>query len=536
MAKNLGFEVRKEEIGGETQIKIEFTDATLISIVQNYTDIDEIYNEPPIVRAEILFSRLDQLKRAQRRGGGNKEVKSLIEFLTTENKAIVDQVNNLLQKGVATFITLPYILTTGAEVITNVGGEQQGGRIVRTEFRSSFMGTFFTITYEYVTSGGRHLMLSQGQAVIPAFDGVREIAKLPIRPITDEQKVELAKRGEIFRNVAVGAHYQSYQGHQGIKSFWDWDLLRADGRIMVDVGSYYQFDDSERRPDYYDDDEAQPIHECSDDMLWLTDAFLRGFSFMTKRWGRFSVANMSNINFRKEAYDQLVLEPSKKTLIRSLVQNASKGFGDIIDSKGGGCIFLLHGTPGVGKTLTAEAIAELLERPLYSVSVGELGVTPEQLEKNLRQILDVAQVWNAVILIDEADIFLEKRTEGDILRNAMVGIFLRLLEYHQGVMFLTTNRVRDFDEAFHSRISVALKYEPLTPEARRKIWTNLLEAAGIKDVSAEHLSVFRLNGRQIKNTIRLAQALAFEENVPVTFGHIERTLEVTLQFERDLKN
>jgi SpoVK/Ycf46/Vps4 family AAA+-type ATPase len=55
------------------------------------------------------------------------------------------------------------------------------------------------------------------------------------------------------------------------------------------------------------------------------------------------------------------------------------------------------------------------------------------------------------MLIDEADIFLEKRSTEDIERNAVVGTFLRLLEYYDGVLFLTTNRVHNFDEAFYSR-------------------------------------------------------------------------------------
>jgi len=51
----------------------------------------------------------------------------------------------------------------------------------------------------------------------------------------------------------------------------------------------------------------------------------------------------------------------------------------------------------------------------------------------------------------------------------MVGIFLRLLEYHQGVLFLTTNRVKSFDSAFHSRISVALKYPDLDVAQRQQV-------------------------------------------------------------------
>lgn len=77
---------------------------------------------------------------------------------------------------------------------------------------------------------------------------------------------------------------------------------------------------------------------------------------------------------------------------------------------------MLHGPPGTGKTLTAEGIAELLKRPLYMVSTGELGTRSDQLEVELNKILDVAHSWGAVLLLDEADVFLGmaqrlKRTE-----------------------------------------------------------------------------------------------------------------------------
>ena len=68
--------------------------------------------------------------------------------------------------------------------------------------------------------------------------------------------------------------------------------------------------------------------------------------------------------------------------------------------------------------------------------------------------LQLATSWNAVLLIDEADVFLEKRGTADLMRNSLVATFLRLLEYHSGMLFLTTNRVKAFDEAFLSRVSV----------------------------------------------------------------------------------
>lgn len=102
---------------------------------------------------------------------------------------------------------------------------------------------------------------------------------------------------------------------------------------------------------------------------------------------------------------------------------------------------MLHGPPGTGKTLTAEGISEFLKCPLYMVSAGELGTDSRYLELELQKILDICHAWGAILLLDEADVFLEKRNMHDLHRNALVSIFLRQLEYFQGILFLTTNRV-----------------------------------------------------------------------------------------------
>jgi AAA+ superfamily predicted ATPase len=116
---------------------------------------------------------------------------------------------------------------------------------------------------------------------------------------------------------------------------------------------------------------------------------------------------------------------------------------------------VLHGPPGTGKTLTAEGISELLKCPLYMASAGELGTDSRFLESELQKILDICHAWGAILLLDEADVFLEKRNMHDIHRNALVSIFLRQLEYFQGILFLTTNRVE-----------VSLK-QPMTEKAKR---------------------------------------------------------------------
>lgn len=90
--------------------------------------------------------------------------------------------------------------------------------------------------------------------------------------------------------------------------------------------------------------------------------------------------------------------------------------------------------------MTAEAVAEYTKRPLFIVTSGELGSQPGEMEAELQRVLDLAKTFRAVLLLDEADVFLEQRTCHDLVRNALVSIFLRQLEYYQGILFLTTNR------------------------------------------------------------------------------------------------
>jgi AAA+ superfamily predicted ATPase len=197
---------------------------------------------------------------------------------------------------------------------------------------------------------------------------------------------------------------------------------------------------------------------------------LVGFSFTAKAWGHVLVDGLSTIEFQDQAFDHLVLKQERKELIRAVVRHGTAVQApDIISGKQGGKIFLLHGPPGVGKTLTAEAIADVLHRPLYYVTMGELGVTPGDLERRPSDVVELCAEWEASAVLDEADVFLETRGNSDLIRNAMVCVVLRILEYHPGMLFLTTNRIRTIDLAFESRIAVALRYEALDRDAWAQI-------------------------------------------------------------------
>jgi hypothetical protein len=63
------------------------------------------------------------------------------------------------------------------------------------------------------------------------------------------------------------------------------------------------------------------------------------------------------------------------------------------------------------------------------------------------RIFQIASRWKALLLFDEADVFVTKRSPHSLQRNRLVAIFLRKLEYFEGIQFLTTNQVNDFDAA-----------------------------------------------------------------------------------------
>ena len=189
------------------------------------------------------------------------------------------------------------------------------------------------------------------------------------------------------------------------------------------------------------------------------------------------VQNLRRPEFQENLIKDLVLDENTKSMIKALSQRYTQlreseetYSADFIASKGEGQIFLLHGKPGVGKTTTAECVAELTRRPLLSLTCGDLGIEPLKVEGSLMSWLTLATSWEAILLLDEADVYLESRISQDLQRNTLVSIFLRALEYYQGILFLTTNRVGTFDDAFVSRIHVVIHYPDFDHKQRGQIW------------------------------------------------------------------
>ncbi|OTB15342.1 hypothetical protein K445DRAFT_22832 [Daldinia sp. EC12] len=277
-----------------------------------------------------------------------------------------------------------------------------------------------------------------------------------------------------------------------------------------------------------------------DELITMT---YRVFAFIlrTRKWAQLDITHLrheddQNRGNIKTAFEHLVLPDGHKDMVQALVtqhfedkEAAAKGNerSDLVRGKGKGLVILLHGAPGVGKTTTAEGIAEHFEKPLLQITCGDLGITPIDVQAELERNFSLASRWGCILLLDEADVFLAQRERKDLIRNALVAIFLRILEYYTGILFLTTNRVGDFDEAFASRIHMSLHYPALDESKTKRVFElNLglirerfkrqglsftVDDGAIIEFAKTHYVTHkqsRWNGRQIRNACETALALS----------------------------
>ncbi|KAL8823068.1 MAG: hypothetical protein Q9191_006210 [Dirinaria sp. TL-2023a] len=287
--------------------------------------------------------------------------------------------------------------------------------------------------------------------------------------------------------------------------------------------------------------------ELTDSMMILLPQKVYGFVLRSRRWHFLNIDNIRPLERNSDGFESLILPPGVARLVESLVkthepQSVSASTGgsdgeeehhvDLVRGKGKGLVILLHGAPGVGKTSTAECVADYTHRPLFPITCGDIGETSKEVEHNLEQNFSLAHRWGCVLLLDEADVFLQARDRENMRRNSVVSVFLRVLEYYSGILFLTTNKIGHFDEAFKSRIHVSLLYPPLDKRSTLKVWkmnlerlckgkkrTLEVEADEIYEYARNHYKELHRhgkttwNGRQIKNAFQTAIALAeFDAN------------------------
>ncbi|XEV04991.1 hypothetical protein FSHL1_010278 [Fusarium sambucinum] len=485
----------------------------------------------------------------------------------------------------ATFPMLWLLFKPGSDVYIDADGDLMAGVVksVTKQFRnvpeSSAVIGWYRIDYWYLDFDGRRLGRTQSSHYVVPYEGEQDITTLGIFPcsfIDDKDngatRKRLEERGKQFFKLLGGAQME-YKGESlGPHKRW----FQYEGRVMIDIATYYNTVESplfwkpqigrvkdRTHGDGEDDDDDEVDGQKDPTFKWanydninpkiiktlaldgaatgvsanhryfLCPRKVIGFVLKPRRWDLLDIecCHQPQVNFK--AIDSLVLGEDRKTMIKSLVyrytdksrhdpQVPAPWAADTIRDKGEGQIFLLHGGPGVGKTFTAECIAESTGRPLLSLTCADIGTEDREVEERLSDWFSLAETWGAVMLLDEADVFLERRNRGDLARNSLVSVFLRSMEYYRGILFLTTNRVGHFDDAFISRIHIVIKYDNFDVTSRERIWNQFfkkLTAERGKYITISNdakkyvtknkeMTSIPWNGREIRNAFQTAVALA----------------------------
>ncbi|KAL7626543.1 hypothetical protein AAE478_003315 [Parahypoxylon ruwenzoriense] len=463
----------------------------------------------------------------------------LRKILKSELRETISLSNDLNQNNVITYDYLWSIFKPGIDVYTFEDGYDRIYRLLRTQYVSGLGAQYFQLTVNEVECDGNVFGFSTKSIPIYSFLGTKQVQDLDAFPASRHPRLEevegaLRKRGEMFRDIHLKPYY--YGAYKG--TVIDGKHRRnVDGRIVVDPSSHATFTDGSVDLIPFDSNSLKPevdvsdqTHEAfarfpvpgvraprgpmevTDDLLHLCSAYVRGYCFKIKKWVTFHIDHVREIQWHDGAFDNLVLAGEYKRLIKAFVESHVENkekFDDMIEGK----------------------VSEKLRRPLYAMGAGELGGDAESVEDNLHMILEAAAKWDAVLLLDECDVLLAKRSVDNLGRNSIVAIFLRLLEYYRGMLFMTTNRVEAIDPAFQSRIHLTIRYPSLDVPARRQIWErfvqNSQQESTLKPPDFDDLQSVDVNGREIKNLVKTAQLLASHEKAPLAMEHIRTALSVS---------
>ncbi|OBT86393.1 hypothetical protein VE02_05287 [Pseudogymnoascus sp. 03VT05] len=431
---------------------------------------------------------------------------------------------------------------------------------------------YFHVAGRYLDFDGKVL----GEAVIhlsiEKFRGAKRIDTLEVFPLhchpnESDAREQLLKCGHRFLRL-TGINHVEYHGKAFYMEKGRPIEVTINGRIMVDPAHF-----KETNPNYKKPSITEPSMSATDIWLFLdvggttetsTDVVknigkksaevagddvllcsptVLGFSLDKKLWLEFAVDDIEDIKWQPAALAHLQIPDKKKKAIQALSKaHMTRRSSTVLMISLLGKARASTGPPGVGKTSTAEVLSEHLQKPLYLVSAGELGTSAESVEARLPGIFQRASRWNALLLLDEADVYLEQRSPLEIIRNAIVCVFLRTLEYYQGIMFLTTNRVAHIDDAIASRIQFKINYNTLGADQRRSIWKGFLRKAftgqGLPDYDSlelEDLVRRELNGRDIKNLVSVALALAKQDGTQLGKSHLDIAIYASSNFESDFR-
>lgn len=239
----------------------------------------------------------------------------------------------------------------------------------------------------------------------------------------------------------------------------------------------------------------------------------------------------------KVDFSSVIIEKEKVEVIKAAISQLDYhelifnewGFGEIFE-KGTAVSLLFYGIPGTGKTLMAQAIADMMGMELAIIATADIETSePGGAERAIRKHFEYARQKNKehrdrvksygkeyvqqnynspdyrpiVLLFDECDSLLMDRNSIGVIMAAQVNALLSEIENYEGVIIFTTNRLGKLDQALERRISAKIEFTFPDKTQRELIWRRMFpkQAPLAKDVRFTELAEYPMAGGNIKNAV-----------------------------------
>lgn len=344
-----------------------------------------------------------------------EHVEILFKTLEEELKSTLDTVADLAKNGVMTYDLLWTMFEPGTLVY--IQGETQRVMRASSHYYDCQSGSFI-MSNEFVEWDGDKFGMCSDTSRIGGFIGTKAIVDLQVLPLSchphsEELQSRCIERGKLWESYCT----YSFRNYKGVGVDVRCNQYNVESRVIIDTAAFCSLNPNYRvycNPLQFNKSYVAPEGIMIDAdgkltayQLLLSTNKLRGYSLKDKKWLVLDLHSVKDIAWNDRAFSSLILPNDTKELVLAFAQSQIKqaqAFDDVIEGKGKGIIMLLSGPPGVGKTLTAEAVAETMRVPLYMMSAGDLGTHPSGVEAALKDILQMTTKWKAVLLLDEADV------------------------------------------------------------------------------------------------------------------------------------
>lgn len=512
-------------------------------------------NEP----YELLFYNRKKLLQAENDdtdGHIKEHVQALFNFVQKRSPLAWEKLNEIEERTCyeIAFKDLWLLYPPGRTVFSREDSAWRAYKVVRVEIHSESNSDKILIHCRFLDfdKTGKWLVPQVKVFHVPSYSSERLIKNLNVIPdwCYIELGEKLIERGKIYWSYGREVFHRRYDGDA-----WPRTSQEDPVNVIIDYVTSSRYQDTGLcqphctgivcsicqgraiQLESYPTDAPHDSDICgtrdtessayNDSLLMFCPPRLWAFSLQHKSWKMVPLHELSEVQSQAEPFEKLQMDEGQKKDLENLLcgylQNRQENNSpDLIKGKGQGLNVLLYGNPGTGKTLTVESLCEKHRIPLYMLTCGDLGNDTDAFEDRLKMAFLRAANWGAVLLLEEADIFVLNRNF-DLQRCAIVSSFLSKLDYSRAVTFMATNRDPIFDPALMSRVDISLSFPDFDFGAQKKIWKDMIHRlqyvnehdkndleswVGSQLEKLDEKRYVKMNGRQIRNCLSAASALA----------------------------